>query len=222
MKPDHPRSRGVYEEEAHRLRIRAGSSPLARGLRDWCAVSGRGARIIPARAGFTPAPICSAPRTPDHPRSRGVYFSAAAGFSASTGSSPLARGLLRVGHIRRVVPRIIPARAGFTQSTGQNHHPGRDHPRSRGVYNGAAVLSPTIGGSSPLARGLPIAYQDCRYETGIIPARAGFTQNEATLAMWGGDHPPSRGVYSPSSSHCFVSRGSSPLARGLRRGPPRL
>jgi len=33
-----------------------------------------------------------------------------------------------------VRPGIIPARAGFTGSLGQDFRPGRDHPRSRGVY----------------------------------------------------------------------------------------
>ena len=51
---DHPRSRGVYEEEAHRLRVQVGSSPLARGLQVILKKAGILVRIIPARAGFTP------------------------------------------------------------------------------------------------------------------------------------------------------------------------
>ena len=53
--------------------IRAGSSPLARGLRNLLVNGTLRDRIIPARAGFTPAAsalICS---YQDHPRSRGVY-----------------------------------------------------------------------------------------------------------------------------------------------------
>ncbi|ERH20826.1 hypothetical protein HMPREF1979_03280, partial [Actinomyces johnsonii F0542] len=50
-----------------------GSSPLARGLRvddgEWQGPQ----RIIPARAGFTPAPASPPPSKSDHPRSRGVY-----------------------------------------------------------------------------------------------------------------------------------------------------
>ena len=50
---DHPRSRGVYEYDVQRLVDKAGSSPLARGLRRLCAPGDPHMRIIPARAGFT-------------------------------------------------------------------------------------------------------------------------------------------------------------------------
>ena len=54
LSPDHPRSRGVYLIRSIMLLFVPGSSPLARGLQ----VVQRGlvfpARIIPARAGFTP------------------------------------------------------------------------------------------------------------------------------------------------------------------------
>ena len=51
----------------------------------------------------------------------------------------------------------------------------------------------------------------------IIPARAGFTKpwRPATGPSW--DHPRSRGVYPGLSFGAEVLRGSSPLARGLRR-----
>ena len=70
---DHPRSRGVYRAIGINIHSQIGSSPLARGLllptdRPRC-----GGRIIPARAGFTGAPRGAPSRTPDHPRSRGVY-----------------------------------------------------------------------------------------------------------------------------------------------------
>ena len=51
---DHPRSRGVYCSPQCRGAASAGSSPLARGLRDRPHEAGEGGRIIPARAGFTP------------------------------------------------------------------------------------------------------------------------------------------------------------------------
>ena len=90
---DHPRSRGVYARDTLTAYLDAGSSPLARGLRQ--PGDGRGGRsgIIPARAGFTPrteTPVWSAE---DHPRSRGVYFAFRHCARSSAGSSPLARGL---------------------------------------------------------------------------------------------------------------------------------
>ena len=52
---DHPRSRGVYTAEIVRADDPDGSSPLARGLRRRAMSPRRNRRIIPARAGFTPA-----------------------------------------------------------------------------------------------------------------------------------------------------------------------
>ena len=51
--PDHPRSRGVYHSSLSIAMCTAGSSPLARGLPDNSDRRRDGARIIPARAGFT-------------------------------------------------------------------------------------------------------------------------------------------------------------------------
>ena len=50
---DHPRSRGVYTVEARSRAAAAGSSPLARGLREVLDLGCGGEGIIPARAGFT-------------------------------------------------------------------------------------------------------------------------------------------------------------------------
>ena len=173
---DHPRSRGVYPRRS-RSRVRSGgSSPLARGLRGDALPPGHGARIIPARAGFTRR--CSAwdATPPDHPRSRGVYTGPVASAAGASGSSPLARGLHDQGPAEQRGQGIIPARAGFTPSGGAALGPARDHPRSRGVYcrPGWAVLCSS--GSSPLARGLRGAPTDEARQAGIIPARAGFTR----------------------------------------------
>ena len=50
---DHPRSRGVYHIINRRVKHYAGSSPLARGLRDTIEEVHVDLGIIPARAGFT-------------------------------------------------------------------------------------------------------------------------------------------------------------------------
>ena len=134
----------------------------------------------------------------DHPRSRGVYviglpFSALVG-----GSSPLARGLPWRRHSPTQRPGIIPARAGFT---GLSWPPAaatsddRDHPRSRGVYCASAWRMSVGLGSSPLARGLQIGHYINRDATGIIPARAGFTEFRVRRGRGREDHPRSRGVY---------------------------
>ena len=113
-RPDHPRSRGVYRMRwPFAVQIR-GSSPLARGLRSIISRGREPHRIIPARAGFTISPVNWSKDSPDHPRSRGVYLEEDSGFVTFLGSSPLARGLLRIRERVQMRSRIIPARAGFT------------------------------------------------------------------------------------------------------------
>ena len=96
-----------------------------------------------------------------------------------------------------------------------------DHPRSRGVYFGAREGGFGRGGSSPLARGLPVLRQDDIALRGIIPARAGFTDFDRDIHPESGDHPRSRGVYTIPESSSRPKSGSSPLARGLRDGASR-
>ena len=91
---DHPRSRGVYGGLFTPGRRKAGSSPLARGLRLGHHLIGIARRIIPARAGFTRLFPSLLRDIKDHPRSRGVY-------RQRPPRTPQDR-------------RIIPARAGFT------------------------------------------------------------------------------------------------------------
>ena len=192
---DHPRSRGVYWARAWVEGRLAGSSPLARGLRTIVPVKVGGRGIIPARAGFTGRPALARGAVRDHPRSRGVYRPAGTNSSRRSGSSPLARGLLRVS----------------ISSSGDP----ADHPRSRGVYTTASVHLRVYAGSSPLARGLQRG--EISFVTGsrIIPARAGFTQLGYLDASLMRDHPRSRGVYRPRPSSPRRGSGSSPLARGL-------
>ena len=135
-----------------------------------------------------------------------------------SGSSPLARGLLVVLGGRPGGLRIIPARAGFTETILRRRKGGRDHPRSRGVYNSEKAVPRVDGGSSPLARGLRVSRWRKRSERRIIPARAGFTRNVVNCGGRLRDHPRSRGVYAESSRSYSHPSGSSPLARGLRLG----
>ena len=91
---DHPRSRGVYVVGRRGKGNDHGSSPLARGLPRSPAPPGPSRRIIPARAGFTLLGTGSSCPGSDHPRSRGVYLAVEKYLRPSSGSSPLARGLL--------------------------------------------------------------------------------------------------------------------------------
>ena len=216
----------------------SGSSPLARGLRGVRPAPDSESGIIPARAGFTAAATPSARPSPDHPRSRGVYYEREGKKPDMPGSSPLARGLRpERGHLRphlRIIParagftpcaaggwrptwRIIPARAGFTLFDSSGREVAPDHPRSRGVYWAAFVRPPLASGSSPLARGLHLISPPREGSLGIIPARAGFTASGGTTSAPPRDHPRSRGVYGKTFMEAGQEGGSSPLARGLPR-----
>ena len=137
---DHPRSRGVYVDAPTLQPRPKGSSPLARGLRAVATGRAQAGGIIPARAGFTPTSARGACTMRDHPRSRGVYLRPRSHSPASSGSSPLARGLRRRLRADAALSGIIPARAGFTRTYGRWGCPRGDHPRSRGVYDGRANI----------------------------------------------------------------------------------
>ena len=151
---DHPRSRGVYVTGRGVLVMTWGSSPLARGLLVGECANRDAGRIIPARAGFTYDLRLLVPAGGDHPRSRGVYVDALRAEGYTDGSSPLARGLHKLGASYDSEPRIIPARAGFTSIGGGSWVLPGDHPRSRGVYAEVIDITENLNGSSPLARGL--------------------------------------------------------------------
>ena len=131
---DHPRSRGVYPRLTRPRRLISGSSPLARGLQVLAHLALHAAGIIPARAGFTEYSPCHYEEYRDHPRSRGVYYACEWINAKYGGSSPLARGLHPVQGGVTSTPRIIPARAGFTDRGPPRRDYQQDHPRSRGVY----------------------------------------------------------------------------------------
>ena len=214
---DHPRSRGVYWCAGPLARPAGGSSPLARGLRGNSRLHRRPERIIPARAGFTRRASAGTAPWQDHPRSRGVYRSAALNWSKETGSSPLARGLRPPPQDLRVGGRIIPARAGFTNPCTDRRERAADHPRSRGVYADATMRGAMTVGSSPLARGLLDLGVQGGQAARIIPARAGFTHRGGLDRVACQDHPRSRGVYGDWIATAADAAGSSPLARGLLR-----
>ena len=213
---DHPRSRGVYSSRVAFDKASPGSSPLARGLPSEKGLFDETTRIIPARAGFTHDLATVGASSPDHPRSRGVYGSPPVSRFRVCGSSPLARGLLLQPPDNTDASRIIPARAGFTRGRHEPLLKNWDHPRSRGVYNEKECVCRFIGGSSPLARGLPDTHIAGLPRNRIIPARAGFTRRRSTGPGSARDHPRSRGVYPTTVGQQGGDAGSSPLARGLR------
>ena len=194
----HPRSRGENCRVVRQVMRKLGSSPLARGKRRNLIQGGRQPRLIPARAGKTRIDAVYEIARAAHPRSRGENIARAIALSAPCGSSPLARGKRDPFPRRLKGRRLIPARAGKTQ-----------------VQWSLAIAPP---GSSPLARGKRSAQPVRGRQQWLIPARAGKTVDDPLSRLARGAHPRSRGENSPPPVYTSPCRGSSPLARGKRRG----
>ena len=130
----HPRSRGEHVASLVLGISTLGSSPLARGTPPLRLLLFRPRRLIPARAGNTPAHISPSGHQPAHPRSRGEHELIGTSVRGQNGSSPLARGT-RFHRVRSFrVARLIPARAGNTRFPVVPLFPLQAHPRSRGEH----------------------------------------------------------------------------------------
>ena len=171
----HPRSRGEHEGTRVGLRVKTGSSPLARGTLNDRSFSHPVERFIPARAGNTPCSRCRWLSAPVHPRSRGEHVSPNGANGLVPGSSPLARGTRRLVRRDLAIGRFIPARAGNTGSISTFGIVTTVHPRSRGEHRGGRAARLRQGGSSPLARGTRTRPRLSRPSRRFIPARAGNT-----------------------------------------------
>ena len=76
------------------------------------------------------------------------------------------------------------------------------------------MVSPTLLGSSPLARGTRVIPESIGLVVGLIPARAGNTAGMRYATARYGAHPRSRGEHRPARHYRRRAPGSSPLARG--------
>ncbi|SNV92125.1 Domain of uncharacterised function (DUF2825) [Corynebacterium urealyticum] len=212
--PAHPRWRGEHSRVRIARALPAGSSPLARGALLQHHVDRRRGGLIPAGAGSTlPRPVrVSSPGA--HPRWRGEHCWFLLWSSRLAGSSPLARGALRV--ILQPPPHggLIPAGAGSTTATENSNSQPPAHPRWRGEHGFSAAMLPMYSGSSPLARGARRCRCSRRGSRRLIPAGAGSTSRWTRCAsrLWA--HPRWRGEHINARQFFQTLRGSSPLARG--------
>ena len=186
--------------------MRAGSSPLTRGIPEVCGADCTRCRFIPAHAGNTKFDGCMPPFPKVHPRSRGEYRGVFFIPFFNTGSSPLTRGILfeKVGAIG--VQRFIPAHAGNTPLFPLLTNLNQVHPRSRGEYPIEHLSQKRSLGSSPLTRGIHAAEEQRADQVRFIPAHAGNTFPVDLLVKMVKVHPRSRGEYTKKSlilSHFF-------------------
>ena len=110
--------------------------------------------------------------------------------------------------------RIIPARAGPTDTRNALDRYRTDHPRSCGANCLSAINAIEHSGSSPLVRGQHARNSATSLRNRIIPARAGPTSFMSIWTVYSTDHPRSCGA----NLWCWwlfcCSFGSSPLVRG--------
>ena len=130
------------------------------------------------------------------------------------GSSPRVRGQRRGEHRRHDQQRIIPARAGPTNSSWISPLWASDHPRACGANIPGSTGKSISSGSSPRVRGQQLVRDDRGGHDRIIPARAGPTAPLRTSRWDGADHPRACGANLSDVMLLAAMFGSSPRVRG--------
>ena len=179
----------------------------------------RDGRFIPAGAGNTSGAACAVLSASVHPRWRGEHAYRQVQGNEDAGSSPLARGTHLQLSLGNLQIRFIPAGAGNTRYAGRLLVNLPVHPRWRGEHTYSCGRSSFIRGSSPLARGTPIAAGRQLAPSRFIPAGAGNTSANSSSPDSTTVHPRWRGEHISSGAPEKVADGSSPLARGTQRVP---
>ena len=172
----HPRSRGENMLASREVGLRAGSSPLTRGKRNYQQGPQAHERLIPAHAGKTMLSFVAWLFCPAHPRSRGENGRRDVVEATVRGSSPLTRGKRTLIPPHVMTLGLIPAHAGKTGSCGPWGRERTAHPRSRGENKSLTASSRVRIGSSPLTRGKRFHDRRCGHRNRLIPAHAGKTR----------------------------------------------
>ena len=196
--------------------VNAGSSPHTRGAPTFTAQVGVDLRIIPAYAGSTPTSLSLALTPPDHPRIRGEHPARIDPARRPVGSSPHTRGARRRGAAPCGRRRIIPAYAGSTSRGCSSRRLSGDHPRIRGEHTLVVSRVHLMPGSSPHTRGAHARGIQGPFDSRIIPAYAGSTDQVALTVVVAGDHPRIRGEHAAAALGPLGGVGSSPHTRGAR------
>ena len=200
-------------------------------------------RIIPACAGNTCRSGNAAPSRRDHPRVCGEHNLIKSFVDGKTGSSPRVRGTPRTNRPHNLMPGIIPACAGNTQSlllfgcrivdaevvdefgiipacAGNTHcmtptsAVSWDHPRVCGEHVITSANKAEASGSSPRVRGTLRIVRRFSTCQGIIPACAGNTPWKRPDGSWPRDHPRVCGEHGGWRADAAPRQGSSPRVRG--------
>jgi len=190
----HPRGRGEHAPGVVSVVDVCGSSPRARGTQFGTRSQAQHARFIPAGAGNTASLRHTRRCWPVHPRGRGEHMPVCARKTIPIGSSPRARGTLPQDRAEAASHRFIPAGAGNTLRTTLFAARPTVHPRGRGEHAHPIQEARNENGSSPRARGTPLA---------------GTGRHRGSAV-----HPRGRGEHLAQARVTVRTTGSSPRARG--------
>ena len=172
---EHPRVRGENMGSLVAWPALTGTSPRARGKQVDSLERYGYPRNIPACAGKTPLGRRPMDSVTEHPRVRGENTRFALRAQRVKGTSPRARGKLRVDRGLWGCIRNIPACAGKTLDTPSRESYAKEHPRVRGENNFTTQAADDPQGTSPRARGKLWVPDAPATKSRNIPACAGKT-----------------------------------------------
>ena len=135
----------------------------------------------------------------------------------SMGSSPRVRGAVSAQAYASDDLGIIPARAGSSLAPRNLPCQARDHPRACGEQVLRPMMLPPGSGSSPRVRGAVEVDAAGYQRPGIIPARAGSSQDWPYATPRFQDHPRACGEQPSPAGPAGPPPGSSPRVRGAGR-----
>ena len=150
----------------------------------------------------------------DHPRLRGEHSVEKLKSSFDVGSPPPTRGTLKAWYKSSLTSGITPAYAGNTSPCPLYILKLWDHPRLRGEHSAYHHWPSFEIGSPPPTRGTLKSSRHRSISSGITPAYAGNTRQEAKKADEKKDHPRLRGEHFIPSKSTSPIAGSPPPTRG--------
>ena len=157
-----------------------------------------------------PSHPCSAA----HPRTGGENEADPYSDETLSGSSPHGRGKRDRPTPGAEELRLIPARAGKTESVNNPNSRMWAHPRTGGENAERRRGGELLGGSSPHGRGKPRRHDARSAPFGLIPARAGKTTRRRRRCRPGPAHPRTGGENPMRFGKTDIITGSSPHGRG--------
>ena len=220
--PVHPRVCGELGIATPTILAEYGSSPRVRGTPVQRGDKREVRRFIPACAGNSTSNDQTPTPRAVHPRVCGELINAAHADTLNGGSSPRVRGTPSPREPCPRASRFIPACAGNSPDPREWAFASPVHPRVCGELLRSSAVFARLSGSSPRVRGTRAVVGFRARRRRFIPACAGNSQLERTLARLGTVHPRVCGELGMTIAIAIVVAGSSPRVRGTPRRQKQL